>query len=48
MSKNSEAVKKRMEESEEFKQAYEQEETKLDLADLIFELRETSKSENCR
>ena len=40
MSRNSEEIKKRMEKSEEFKQAYEQEELKLDIADLLFELRE--------
>lgn len=40
MSRNSDEIKKRMQESEEFKAAYEQEELKLDLADLLFELRE--------
>lgn len=39
MSTNSEEIKKQMKESEEFKDAYEQEEIKLDLADLLFELR---------
>lgn len=39
MSKNSTAIKKRMNESEEFEKAYVEEQRKLDLADLIFELR---------
>ncbi|WP_188204623.1 helix-turn-helix transcriptional regulator [Desemzia incerta] len=39
MSKNSEEIKKRMLESTEFKQAFEEEKSKLDLADLIFDLR---------
>ena len=39
MSKNSAAIRKRMNESEEFKKAYVEEQRKLDLADLIFELR---------
>lgn len=42
MSKNSEIIKKRKAESVEFKRAYEEEQMKLDLADLIFELREQS------
>lgn len=40
MSKNSEAIKKRMAESKKFKRAFEDEKIKLDLADLFFELRE--------
>lgn len=39
MNKNSETIKKRMFESVEFKQAFEEEQIKLDLADLMFELR---------
>ncbi|PRY82949.1 helix-turn-helix transcriptional regulator [Alkalibacterium olivapovliticus] len=42
MSKNTEMIKKRKAESTVFKQAYEQEQMKLDLADLVFELREQS------
>lgn len=40
MSKNSEAIKRRMTENTEFKKAFEEEQVKLDLADLLFELRE--------
>ncbi|MGX7183269.1 helix-turn-helix domain-containing protein [Enterococcus pallens] len=40
MSKNSEAITKRSAESEEFKAAFIKEVQKLDLADLIFQLRE--------
>lgn len=40
MSKNSEAIKKRLSESAEFKQAFEEEQLKLDLADMVFSLRE--------
>lgn len=40
MSKNSEAIKKRMTESAVFKEAFEEEQMKLDLADLIFSLRQ--------
>ena len=39
MSKNSEAIKRRSSESAEFKQAFEEEQAKLDFADLLFELR---------
>lgn len=39
MSKNSETIKKRMSKSVEFKQAFEEEQIKLDLADFMFELR---------
>jgi ribosome-binding protein aMBF1 (putative translation factor) len=39
MSKNSEAIKRRSSESVEFKQAFEKEQTKLDFADLLFDLR---------
>ncbi len=42
MSKNTEMIKKRKAESTVFKEAYEQEQMKLDLADLVFELREQS------
>ena len=40
MSKNSEVIKRRKSESPEFKQAFEDEQAKLDFADLLFELRE--------
>ena len=40
MSKNSEAIKRRSSESAEFKQAFEEEQAKLDFADLLFELRQ--------
>lgn len=40
MSRNSKEIKKRMAESESFRKAYEEEELKLDIADLLFELRE--------
>ena len=40
MSKNSEVIKRRKSESPEFKQAFEEEQAKLDFADLLFELRE--------
>ncbi|WP_242703869.1 helix-turn-helix domain-containing protein [Candidatus Enterococcus moelleringii] len=40
MSKNSEAIKKRMAESEEFRQEFIKEVQRLDLADLVFQLRE--------
>lgn len=40
MSKNSEAIKRRMTESKEFKRAFEDEKIKLDLVDLFFERRE--------
>lgn len=40
MSKNNEAIKRRMAESTEFTQAFEEEKVKLALADLLFELRE--------
>lgn len=40
MSRNSEAIKRRMAESAEFTQAFEEEKVKLALADLLFELRE--------
>lgn len=40
MSKNNEAIKKRMSESAVFKKAFEEEQMKLDLADLIFSLRQ--------
>lgn len=40
MSKNSEAIKRRKSESSEFKQPFEEEQAKLDFADLLFELRE--------
>lgn len=40
MSKNSEAIKKRMSESAVFKEAFEEEQMKLDLADLVFSLRQ--------
>lgn len=40
MSRNSEAIKRRMVESAEFTQAFEEEKVKLALADLLFELRE--------
>lgn len=40
MSKNSDAILKRMSESSEFKEAYEEEQVKLNLADLVFNLRE--------
>ncbi len=40
MSRNSKEIKKRMAESEAFRKAYEEEELKLDIADLLFELRE--------
>lgn len=39
MSKNSEAIKRRSSESAEFKQAFAEEQVKLDFADLLFELR---------
>ncbi|CZQ93930.1 helix-turn-helix transcriptional regulator [Trichococcus ilyis] len=39
MSKNSEAIKRRSSESAEFKQAFAEEQAKLDFADLLFELR---------
>lgn len=42
MSKNSEAIKKRLSESPEFKRNYEIEQKKLDIADLVFTLREDS------
>lgn len=42
MSKNSEAIKKRSAESEEFTEAYNKEVQKLDLADLLFQLRQDS------
>lgn len=40
MSKNSEAIKKRIVESEEFRQEFTKEVQRLDLADLVFQLRE--------
>ena len=40
MSKNNEAIKRRKSESSEFKQAFEEEQAKLDFADLLFELRQ--------
>lgn len=40
MSKNSEAIKKRISESAVFKEAFEEEQMKLDLADLVFSLRQ--------
>lgn len=40
MSKNSEAIKRRSSESAEFKKAFEEEQGKLNFADLLFELRE--------
>ena len=40
MSKNSEVIKRRKSESPEFKQAFEEEQAKLDFADLLFELRQ--------
>ena len=40
MSKNNEAIKRRKSESSEFKQAIEEEQAKLDFADLLFELRQ--------
>jgi len=39
MSKNSAAIKRRLAESAEFKTAFTNEQTKLDLADILFELR---------
>ncbi|MFD1318813.1 helix-turn-helix transcriptional regulator [Loigolactobacillus zhaoyuanensis] len=39
MSKNSAAIKRRLAASPEFKQAFAAEQDKLDLADLLFELR---------
>ena len=42
MSKNSEALKRRSAESEEFTEAYTKEVQKLDLADLLFQLRQDS------
>ena len=36
MSKNSEVIKRRKSESPEFKQAFEDEQAKLDFADLLF------------
>lgn len=47
MSKNSETIKKRMSESVEFKHAFEEEQAKLDLADVMFEWQKYGfKSEN--
>ena len=40
MSKNSEVIKRRKSESAEFKKAFEEEQGKLNYADLLFELRE--------
>ncbi|MFZ2497128.1 MAG: helix-turn-helix transcriptional regulator [Trichococcus flocculiformis] len=40
MSKNSKGIKRRKSESSEFKQAFEEEQAKLDFADLLFELRQ--------
>ena len=40
MSKNSKGIKRRKSESSEFKQAIEEEQAKLDFADLLFELRQ--------
>ncbi|WP_208559043.1 helix-turn-helix transcriptional regulator [Marinilactibacillus kalidii] len=40
MSKNSEAIKKRLHEDSAFKEAFEEEELKLDLADIMFALRQ--------
>lgn len=40
MSKNSESIKKRISESKDFREAFEEEQKKLDLADLVFELRQ--------
>ena len=40
MSKNSKGIKRRKSESSEFKHAFEEEQAKLDFADLLFELRQ--------
>ena len=40
MSKTSKGIKRRKSESPEFKQAFEEEQAKLDFADLLFELRQ--------